>query len=121
MPLEFRCTHCNAENSVEASLAGCVTNCSGCGRSIIVPLGPQFAAPAMAEGPAPPWIHRTLVTSLFALGAAVVLGGISLVVSAFIERQTVGMTLVDVVIVGIIGALAGAILGGMIGWRIARE
>jgi hypothetical protein len=121
MSLEFRCTHCNAENTVEPRLAGCVMNCSGCGRSIIVPTGPPLVVPTVAAGPVPAWFHRTLVASLFALGAAVVLGGISLVVSALIERQTVGMTLVDVVVVGIIGALAGAILGGMIGWRIARE
>ena len=120
MPLVFFCAHCNSENQVDSTLAGCVMNCARCGRSVIVPIAPLAALPGV-----PPFGKKAagqfLACAGFALGASLLLGFVSFVLAAFIERQTIGMSMDDVVLVGLIGAAAGAFFGGVIGWRVSRE
>ena len=42
-------------------------------------------------------------------------------IAAAIERQTIGMDMFDVLLVGMVGTFAGAVLGALVGWRVGRD
>src|SRR5262245_41189381 len=116
MPLSFPCRHCQAENQVEDALIGCVVSCAGCGRSIIAPLPNAGVVPMLRphEAHLP---RRAFVTVGFAFGLAALLGVVASGVALFFERTTVGMENYHVLLAGIVAAVIGATLGGIVGWR----
>ena len=121
MSLSFHCPHCRAESQVAEALAGCVINCTACGRGVVVPMtlrGTPADLPARGSGGL---VRRMLLTLLFGFGAASLLGLVSFFVAAVIERNTIGMDMFDVLVISLIGLACGGGMGSIVGWRLGAK